>query len=114
MNTTLLDQLRELLRLAALALADPRPRRKFVDLALGLLCGPKPKTLTSALEWLGQQAEDWSADYRLFSQTHWEKRKPLSSPCSPRRWPIRPVAARGSISARTIPSCARPAAKSRG
>ena len=60
MNTTLLDQLRELLCLAALALADPRPRRKFVNLALGLLCGAKPKTLTSALEWLDQRDQDWS------------------------------------------------------
>jgi hypothetical protein len=72
MNTNLLDCLRCLLTLAALVLCDPRPRRKFVDLALGLLCGQKPKTLTSALEWLDQSQEDWSADYRLFSQTHWE------------------------------------------
>ena len=72
MKTPLLDQLRDLLTLAALALSDPRPRRKFVRLALGLLCGPKPKTLTSALAWLNQTQVDWSADYRLFSQAHWE------------------------------------------
>lgn len=72
MKTPLLDQLTHLLTLAALALPDPRPRRKFVHLALGLLCGQKPKTLTSALEWLEQRQEDWSADYRLFSQAHWE------------------------------------------
>ena len=72
MNTSLLDCLRDLLTAAALALADPRPRRKFVHLGLGLLCGQKPKTITSALEWLDQRQEDWSADYRLFSQAHWE------------------------------------------
>jgi len=72
MKTPLLDQLRDLLSLAALALADPRPRHKFVTLALGLLCGQKPKTLSSALEWLDQSQQDWSADYRLFSQAHWE------------------------------------------
>ena len=72
MKTFLLDPLLALLTAAALALPDPRPRRKFLDLALGLLCGQKPKTLTCALEWLGQRQEDWSADYRLFSQAHWE------------------------------------------
>jgi hypothetical protein len=72
MKTSLLDCLRDLLTAAALALADPRPRRKFVQLGLGLLCGPKPKTITSALEWLDQRQHDWSADYRLFSQAHWE------------------------------------------
>src|SRR5512136_1334838 len=71
-TTSLLDCLRELLTAAALALTDPRPRRKFVQLGLGLLCAPKPKTITSALEWLDQRQEDWSADYRLFSQAHWE------------------------------------------
>ena len=72
MKTSLLDCLRDLLTVAALALADPRPRRKFVHLGLGLLCGQKPKTITSALEWLDQRQQDWSADYRLFSQAHWE------------------------------------------
>jgi hypothetical protein len=72
MKTTFLDQLRDLLTLAALALTDPRPRGKFVALALGLLCGPKPKTITSALDWLDQDQKDWSADYRLFSQAQWE------------------------------------------
>jgi hypothetical protein len=72
MKTALLDQLLALLTAAALALSDPRPRRKFVALAVGLLCGQKPKTLTSALDWLDQRQEDWSADYRLFSQAQWE------------------------------------------
>ena len=56
--TSLLDCVRDLLALAALALWDPRPRLKFVQLGLGLLCGPNPKTITSALEWLDQRPED--------------------------------------------------------
>ena len=71
-TTALLNGVRDLLSLAALALLDPRPRLKFVQLGLGLLCGPKPKTITSAREWLDQRQQDWSADYRLFSQAHWE------------------------------------------
>jgi hypothetical protein len=61
-----------LLTTAALAITDPRPRRKLVDLGVALLCAPKPKTITSALEWLEQDQADWSAEYRLFSQTQWE------------------------------------------
>jgi DDE superfamily endonuclease len=72
MKTSLLEPLTDLLALAALALGDPRPRRKFIQLALGLLCGQKPKTITSALEWLDQRQQDWSADYRLFSQAQWQ------------------------------------------
>ncbi len=72
MKTTLLDSLRCLLAAAALALGDPRPRRKLADVALGLLCAPNPKTITSALEWLDRRQNDWSALYRLFSQDHWD------------------------------------------
>jgi hypothetical protein len=72
MNLSFLDQLRSLLAAASLAVSDPRPRGKFLSLAFGLLCAAKPKTITSALEWLEQRQEDWSADYRLFSQAHWD------------------------------------------
>ena len=72
MNTPLLDQFRSLVAAAALAVADPRPRRKFVHLALALLCAEKPKTITSALEWLDRRQEDWSGNYRLFSQAQWD------------------------------------------
>jgi len=72
MNVSFLDRMRSLLAAAALAVSDPRPRGKFSRLAFGLLCAAKPKTITSALEWLGQRQEDWSADYRLFSQSHWD------------------------------------------
>ncbi len=77
MNTPFLDQLRSLLAAASLAVSDPRPRGKFLSLAFGLLCAPKPKTITSALEWLHQPQEDWSADYRLFSQAHWDSQDPF-------------------------------------
>jgi hypothetical protein len=72
MNTSFLDQMRSLLAVAALAVSDPRPRDKFLRLALGLLCAPKPKTITSALEWLDRRQEDWSGNYRLFSQAQWD------------------------------------------
>jgi hypothetical protein len=61
MNTPLLDQLRGLLVTAALAVGDPRPRRKFANLALPLLCTAKSKTIISALERLDQRDQDWSA-----------------------------------------------------
>jgi hypothetical protein len=67
-----LNQILSQLSLASLVLDDPRPRSKFIDLGLGLLCAPNPKTITSALEWLEQPQEDWSADYRLFSQAQWQ------------------------------------------
>jgi hypothetical protein len=72
MKTTVLPALLEHLALASRSLPDPRPRATVIDLGLGLLCGQKPKTVTSAIDWLGQTQEDWSPDYRLFSQTHWD------------------------------------------
>lgn len=50
------------------AFADLRVRRRVVDLAMGLICGDKPKTITSALEWLGAQNQQWSSVYRLLSE----------------------------------------------
>lgn len=72
MKAHLLPALRALLFRMARAFTDPRPRPKVLDLALGWLCGPSPKTVTSALDWLDQRQEDWSAAYRLLSQDHWE------------------------------------------
>jgi hypothetical protein len=60
------------LHLASCSLPNPVTHPTFIDLGIGLLCGAKPKTVTSALEWLGQDQQGWSADYRLFSQTKWE------------------------------------------
>jgi len=68
MNSPFLSTFLGLLLQMALLLRDPRPRRKLIDLGIGWLCGPYPKTLTSALEWLDQRDQDWSGDYRLFSQ----------------------------------------------
>ena len=50
MKTTLLPALVERLALASLCLPDPRPRAKVIDLGVALLCGPQPKTITSALD----------------------------------------------------------------
>jgi hypothetical protein len=69
MKTTLLPALIDQLFLASLSRPDPRPRATVIDLGLGLLCGQPPKTVTRAIDWLGQSQEDWSPDYRLFSQT---------------------------------------------
>jgi len=67
----LLDLLRSILLTMSLACADPRPRAKLQDHAIGLLCGDSPKTITSSLVWRGKVNEDWSADYRLCSQSQW-------------------------------------------
>ena len=72
MNPSFVTALIDQLALASLSLPDPRPRAKVVDLGLALLCAPKPKTLTSALEWLDQDQQQWSEDYRLYSQTQWD------------------------------------------
>lgn len=77
MTANLFWGLRRLLRPMAHALPDPRPRPKVLDLAVALLCCPQPKTLTAALTWLGERhphwsrSQDWSDDYRLWSQTRW-------------------------------------------
>lgn len=67
----LLENLLSLLRQIAYALVDPRPRPRFIELALGLLCSPKPKTVTLVLQWLGRDKEDWTWAYRLGSQIQW-------------------------------------------
>lgn len=72
MSSLLLDPFLAFLHRMAQAWSDPRPRPKVPDLALGLLCGDGPATITRALRWLGAGDQDWSADYRLFSQAHWE------------------------------------------
>jgi len=60
-----------LLMSLASKLPDPRPRQTFVRTAIGLICGDRPKTITSALSFWGEEQSDWSATYRLFSQTQW-------------------------------------------
>jgi hypothetical protein len=77
MNSPFFEQLRSLLVSASLSVADPRPRPQLVRLGLAMLCADNPKTITSALAWLGRTQEDWSADYRLFSQDQWETQAPF-------------------------------------
>ena len=67
-----LAQVLHQLHLASTSLPNPVTHPTFIDLGLGWLCGQNPKTVTSALEWLQQDQQDWSADYRLFSQAQWQ------------------------------------------
>lgn len=71
MNTDFADELRQLLASMCLAFRDPRPRKHAVAMALGMLCGELPKTITSALAFNHHQG-DWSAHYRLFSTCRWQ------------------------------------------
>ena len=71
MNLPLLTALLTLLGRMAGACPDPRPRRDAVELALALLCTEGPRTITNALRWLGRTDQDWTGDYRLFSQIGW-------------------------------------------
>jgi hypothetical protein len=52
-----------------LALSDPRPRTRLVQLGIGMLTGGGGP-LTHAI---GSTTKDWSADYRLFSKTEWHE-----------------------------------------
>jgi hypothetical protein len=70
-----LDHFRYQIQTMATAFSDPRPRAKVGDMALGLVCGPSPKTITSALEWMNRQQREWSDWYRLFSQSRWSQSK---------------------------------------
>ena len=67
-----LAEVKQLLVQLAMALPDPRPRERMVELGFGFLCGEHPKTVSSAIEFHGPVEEDWSASYRLFSKTEWE------------------------------------------
>ena len=72
MSAPFLGCLRLLLVRMCLALPDPRPRSRALEMAFGLLGGEMPKTITSALVFNEHQG-DWSADYRLFSKTAWTR-----------------------------------------
>ena len=72
MSALLLEAYVAQLARMGLALPDPRPRAKVIDLGISLVCAPTPKPITSAIEWLQKDQRDWSADYRFFAQTHWE------------------------------------------
>ena len=67
MKAHLLPALRALLFRMARAFTDPRPRPKVLDLALGWLCGPLPKTVTSALDWLDLDSlKKWNIDVHQY------------------------------------------------
>ena len=71
MGRTFLSVVEGLLLRLTFACHDPRRRMRMVELGMGLLCGEHPKTISSALEFNGPVDKDWSAAYRLFSQTEW-------------------------------------------
>lgn len=72
MFKTLLSAVCSILCDMSMKLPDSRPRKRMERLAIGLLCGDTPKTITSAIEWNGDKG-DWSADYRMFSKTKWSQ-----------------------------------------
>ena len=74
MTAQLRPALLALLARMSLAFRDPRPRTRVEPLALGLLCAEGPKTITSALCWLEQRYQDWSAEYRMRSKAQWATR----------------------------------------
>jgi hypothetical protein len=72
MKTLLLDAFIAQMARMGMTLPDPRPGAKVVDLGVSMVCAEKPKQITAAIEWLDEQQQDWSADYRIFSQTQWQ------------------------------------------
>ena len=73
MSAQLLPALLALLTRMSQAVRDPRPRPRVVPLAVGLLCAEGPKTITSALGWLEQRDQDWTAEYRLLARAQWAR-----------------------------------------
>ncbi len=65
----LIDPLQSLLSQIAVAYGDLRPQSRVCSMAMGLLCGEKPKTVTSSLAFTQEEDKDWSASYRLFAQS---------------------------------------------
>jgi hypothetical protein len=47
---------------------------RAITLAFGILCGVGRRTLTRAISFAGNTQKDWSADYKVFSRSHWEPR----------------------------------------
>lgn len=72
MKTPLLDQLKLLMNPWDEVFPQDRTRIRAQALALGMLCGVGQRTLTRALCFLGQDQEDWSADYKVFSRSPWK------------------------------------------
>lgn len=49
-----------------------RTRQRAIDHALALACVMGRRTISRTLCVLGRSDRDWSADYKLFSRSHWE------------------------------------------
>ena len=75
-----------------------------------MLCADQPKTVTSALVWLGLQDQDWSWSYQALSSPTWRMHE-LFDPLLEDALRLRPILRPRSFPPRTIPCCARPAAK---
>jgi hypothetical protein len=54
------------------AFLQARTHERALVLALGLLCGTGRKTITCALGFWDREQQDWSAEYRFFSQSPWQ------------------------------------------
>ena len=52
--------------------AQSRTCERATQMSLGMLCGLGRRTLTRALTFLGQEQQDWGANYKLFSRSPWD------------------------------------------
>jgi hypothetical protein len=68
----LLPALLSILQAWVPAFSQPRSGRRAVTQALGALLALGRRTLSRSLWALGQQQQDWSADYKLHSRARWD------------------------------------------
>ena len=61
----------DLFRTWAPVFAQDRSGSRAVKLGIGLLLGVGKRTITRSLCFHGEEQEDWSADYKLFSRSKW-------------------------------------------
>jgi hypothetical protein len=54
------------------AFSQERSRIRAMELSLGTLCALGRRTLSRSICAVGRQHQDWSADYKVFSRSHWE------------------------------------------
>jgi hypothetical protein len=52
--------------------ADPRTHRRAVEHAFAYSCAMGRRTISQSICILGRSAQDWSADYKMFSRSQWE------------------------------------------
>ena len=63
----------DLFRSWASVFSQDRSSDRAVKLAIGLLLGMGKRTITRSLCFHGEDQEDWSADYKLFSRSPWDE-----------------------------------------